>query len=194
MTGRKLNLDKEKFNKIKGSVKKFWYIPLIVVVLVVALVIGVGKIPPKGANEILDNMNSYITNESYLSERALVSKLMAEGYDKDAVIYAVDKYEVDWNAQAINYVNNLASLNGEKGYSYKGLVEEMKGYGFEQDDAINAIEKAGINWYEQVIKAHKFYTERITDWKDEGYTIEKWLKKQGFSKEEVEYAVKYYKD
>lgn len=142
--------------------------------------------PTESAIKALEYANTLLESNEGFSAYGLDMELSKKGFNRQDILYALSKIEVDWDEQALKsakyFLNSKPSTRCE--------LESMlirKDYFWEQVDYVMTSDK--IDWFDQAKLFLTKYIEKEVD----GYTKEDLinvLNQNGFEYEEVTHAIK----
>lgn len=123
---------------------------------------------------------------SYYGPTDLIDMLRYEGYQNDAIEYALNHLTVDWNEQAVGVAQRMAD-NEYGGYSAKEMQESLLRSGFIADEVQHVLESIDVDFNEQALQALESYREVLDDYTDAELRV--YLERTGFQDPEIDYAL-----
>ena len=142
----------------------------------------------KKQKEAMKQLLYYLTVEIPPNEFEIKRALLKE-FDEETVDYAMNNTGVDWEEQA--YIQSVELLAGT-GHSKKRLISLMKFEGFSDKVAKKVANDKKHDYYEQALYEACFlrFTEPLYDKTFTKKDAKEQLKERGYTKDEIDFAVK----
>ena len=115
-----------------------------------------------------------------------------KGYSVEDSEYAVNNCDINWNNQALLYIEHIDTEEGPYGPK-SDYITALTDYDFTESQALYAIENYDINWYLHALSCLAHFVEDLSgDLIPDKYECIEALEDWGFSKMEIEYALQEY--
>lgn len=140
-----------------------------------------------GTNDeaLADAQDRIDSGYSYWGPDDMTSLLEIEGYDSDAIDYALEQLDVDWDEQATGAAQQLVDSE-YNGYSESGIEQYLEYSGFESEHINNALSDINVDYNEQALAALESYQERFDDSTEDD--VRDYMESSGFSAEQIDDA------
>jgi hypothetical protein len=115
----------------------------------------------------------------------LVSFLRSEGFQNDAIEYALNNVEVDWNAQALGVAQRLADSE-HGGSSQQQLHDNLVRSSFSDNEIDYALDNVEIDYNKQALQELESYLELFGD--DTEAEAREYLERAEFESAQIDYA------
>lgn len=122
---------------------------------------------------------------SYWGPDDMAGLLEIDGYDSEAVDYAITNLDVDWEEQAAGQAQELVDSD-YNGYSQTGIEDYLEYSGFESQHIDSALNGLDVNYNEQAVEALESYRDLMDDSTDE--EARSYLSYTGFTDEQIDHA------
>lgn len=160
---------KNKFRMLKEYIKKIMtfvlilFIVYIIAVAVDSIFLGdfqiindiTNDVPPivieednNNLDDALSSAKKYIDNEP-MSRDKLYYALLQDNFSNEAILYALENIEVDWNAECVEYTEHIL---GKDYYSESSLIYELADEEYTRDEINNAIDTLNIDWQNEAVQ------------------------------------------
>lgn len=122
---------------------------------------------------------------SYWGPEDLAGLLEIDGYDSEAVDYAIGNLDVDWSEQATGEAQQLVDSD-YNGYSETGIENYLEYSGFEPEHIDAALNSIDVDYNDQAVEALESYQELFDDSTED--EARDYLSYSGFSDEQIDHA------
>jgi len=123
-----------------------------------------------------------IVNENVTNRSDLYYKLVSEKFTEEAIMYAVENVNVDWNKECLEYADQI--LNKDY-FSESRLILKLSDVNFNREEINYALDELNVDWKAEAVQCAKACRNEgfsPTSLRHNFYTI-------GFNKELVDYAL-----
>ena len=115
----------------------------------------------------------------------IMDVLRYDGYQNEAIEYALNNLSVDWNEQALGTAQQMRDSE-YSGYSAQEIQEYLNRAGFIDDEVQYALDNLDIDYNQQAVQALESYQETFDDHSTE--QLREYLEYAGFQDSEIDYA------
>lgn len=122
---------------------------------------------------------------SYYGPADFIDLLRYEGYQNEAIEYALNSVDVDWNEQALGTAQRMGDSE-YSGHSAQEIQESLSRSGFIDDEVQYALDNIDIDYNAQALQALESYTETFDDYSDD--ELRQYLEYAGFQGSEIDHA------
>lgn len=133
---------------------------------------------------VYESVVTYLHYAPYAYEE-LKNQLIDDGYAEADIEWALEKYGIDWNEQAILSAKDYLESSA---FSEKGLIGQLTSDGYTQEQAEYGVANCGADWSEQA----KLDALDYLEYEDVFNSVEAMtdqLKADEFTDEQIEYAI-----
>lgn len=115
----------------------------------------------------------------------LVYLLRSDGYQNDAIEYALNNLQVDWEEQALGVAQEMAD-NDYGGYSAAEIERNLAHAGFSAEEVEHAVENIDVDFNEQATQSLESYLETFDEATDA--ELRRYLENAGYEDAEIDHA------
>ena len=123
---------------------------------------------------------------SYYGPTDFIDLLRYEGYQNEAIEYALNTVDIDWNEQALGTAQGMSDSE-YSGYSAQEIQESLSRSGFIHDEVEYALDNIDIDYNAQALQALESYTENFADYSE--VELRQYLEYAGFQDSEIDHAL-----